>query len=464
LGRLTSDGTHQYTWNLASELIGYSGTDGAASFTYDGFGSRISRTTADGKTENYVLNYGLGLPALVTVKSAGADQRYYVYLPGGALLYAIEAATNSHHYYHFDENGSTEFLTDDTGHVTDRYGITPYGETVTSAGSTPNPFTWMGEWGVMREGSTPLYYMRFRYYDSATARFLSRDPIYQADPRSANPYQYALANPMSHADPMGLKGGITTATGFLMESNAPSTSVNATSALAIDLANGSEAAANARAVELTERMFDYYEWATQYVEGVLTDRATIHFEDWAAGTRNTPWVTWEQWLWNKVNYFGANRLVGEVAEAEANAARVSKIANIVRGGGTVLAGIGTAIQTGVAVVDDVHNGAGLIVTTTDAGSTLVSNVAMVAAPPLAVADIATGGAVSGGIHNALVTPNITARVVFGRTTSQDAHAIKSVYTRFAVGQYAWSAGEYYANTSAGEAATDFLAGVLGLFQ
>jgi len=66
-------------------------------------------------------------------------------------------------------------LTNDAGSVTDSYAITPYGETVTQNGSTQNPFTWMGAFGVMQEGSTGLYYMRARYYDSTTARFLSPD-------------------------------------------------------------------------------------------------------------------------------------------------------------------------------------------------------------------------------------------------------------------------------------------------
>jgi RHS repeat-associated protein len=138
------------------------------------------------------------------VQNASGDQRYYVYLPDGSLLYAIDAATNARHFYHFDHNGSTVLLTDDSGVVTDSYGITPYGETVTQTGSTDNPFTWLGAWGVMQEGSTGLYYMRARYYDSTTTRFLSPDPVVSADPMSVNPYQYAWANPNALADPSGM--------------------------------------------------------------------------------------------------------------------------------------------------------------------------------------------------------------------------------------------------------------------
>jgi RHS repeat-associated protein len=204
LGRLTQDSSRTYTWDLASRMTGYSGKDGSAAFGYDDFGARTSRTVG-GATENYVINYALGLPSIATVKSSGADSRYYVHLPDGSVLYAIDASGNARHWYHFDEAGSTAFLTSDSGAITDTYGVSPYGETVTQSGSTPNPFTWQGQFGVMQEGSTGLYYMRARYYDSATARFLSQDPVRSAAPAEIDPYQYALGDPQTLRDPRGLK-------------------------------------------------------------------------------------------------------------------------------------------------------------------------------------------------------------------------------------------------------------------
>jgi RHS repeat-associated protein len=206
LGRVTRDGLHTYTWDLGSRLTGYSGSDGSASFNYDALGMRIAKTSG-GATENYVINYALGLPAVSIVRAGSSDVRYYVYMPGGALLYSVEAADGKRHFYHFDEAGSTLFLTDDGGSVSDSYGVTPYGETITASGSTPNPFTFLGAYGVMQEGTTGLYYMRARYYDSTTARFLSPDPVLSLDPGGVNPYQYALANPLLLSDPLGLTPG-----------------------------------------------------------------------------------------------------------------------------------------------------------------------------------------------------------------------------------------------------------------
>jgi RHS repeat-associated protein len=127
-----------------------------------------------------------------------------VYLPDGSLLYSVEAADNRRRFYHFDEAGSTTYLTDDAGAVTDSYGMGPYGESITRSGNAENPFTFAGERGVMQEGDTGLYYMRARYYDSTTARFLSPDPLRSAAPGSLNPYPYADANPLLFDDPLGL--------------------------------------------------------------------------------------------------------------------------------------------------------------------------------------------------------------------------------------------------------------------
>ncbi len=203
LGRLTNDKLSTYVWDLATRLTSYQGAAGSASFTYDAFGMRLSRT-GSGVTETYAWNYALELPSVAIVSSGGKDQRYYVYTPDGTLTHAIDAATNVHHYYHFDEAGNTLLLTDEGGTVTDSYGITPFGESVTHTGSTPNPFTWQGKFGAMSEGSTGLFYMRARFYDAATARFLSRDPMDSIEPNQIDPYQYALNQPVSTNDPTGL--------------------------------------------------------------------------------------------------------------------------------------------------------------------------------------------------------------------------------------------------------------------
>ena len=59
------------------------------------------------------------------------------------------------------------------------------------------------EWSFTGEQNDPtgLEYLRARYYDPATGRFLSRDPL-----PGGHPYVYAVNNPALLIDPLGLCG------------------------------------------------------------------------------------------------------------------------------------------------------------------------------------------------------------------------------------------------------------------
>jgi RHS repeat-associated protein len=202
-GRLTSDSQRSYTWDMASRLISYSGAGGSASFSYDANGMMLSQSGSGG-TRQYVANYVFGLPAVAIVRDGNSqDLRYYVPLPGGASLYSMEASGGARHFFHYDEAGNTTFLTDDTGAVTDSYGITPYGESVVHTGASDNPFTFQGAAGAMQVESA-LYYMRARFYDGGSGRFISRDLVTRNTlPLRINPYQYAEGNPLTKFDPSG---------------------------------------------------------------------------------------------------------------------------------------------------------------------------------------------------------------------------------------------------------------------
>ena len=207
-GRLTNDNNGAtYQWSASSRLLSYTRPDGSASaITYDGLGQRISRTSG-GTTQTYVIDYATGLPTVAIIESGGSPVAYYVYTGDGLLLFRVDATTGGHGFYSFDDTGSTTFLTNDAGTITDTYGISPYGDVVTAGpgNSTANPFTWQAQDGVMQDPGTKLFYARFRYYDGATGRFLSRDPLFSPAPAEVNPYQYAAGDPVANGDPMGLK-------------------------------------------------------------------------------------------------------------------------------------------------------------------------------------------------------------------------------------------------------------------
>jgi len=212
MGRVTSQGSRTYSWNLASQLTSFNDGTNAATFTYDGLGG-INTMTTGGTVRSFVFNYLFRFPALAIVRQGGSDLRYYVHLPDGRLLYSIEA-NNTRHYYHFDEMGNTVLLSGDTGAATDSYAITPYGDIADHSGTADNPFTWQGQYGAFQEG-TALYNLRNRHYDASAARFVSRDSVLSTDPRSSEPYAYGNGNPLLFVDPFGTDSLLGDAVNFL---------------------------------------------------------------------------------------------------------------------------------------------------------------------------------------------------------------------------------------------------------
>jgi RHS repeat-associated protein len=82
------------------------------------------------------------------------------------------------------------------------YEYSPYGEVLSSEGSVESPYQYAGE---EFDEETGLLYLRARYYDPETDRFISRDPVRGTldNSLSQNPYAYALDNPVMYSDPSG---------------------------------------------------------------------------------------------------------------------------------------------------------------------------------------------------------------------------------------------------------------------
>ena len=204
-GRQTASPTNTFTWNDTGRLTG----TGDATLGYNGLGNLIRQTKGDTAT-HYYHNYGLGLSPIVAEKDevTGNWKHFYVWTPRGHLLYMIDAENdNLVRFYHFDNIGNTLFLTDPSGSVTDSYAYTPYGKLLTHQGTSNQPFTYLGKFGVRQEGTSGTFYqIGARFYDAVTSHYISREDSWPNiwRPEKLNPYQYGLANPISFIDVTGL--------------------------------------------------------------------------------------------------------------------------------------------------------------------------------------------------------------------------------------------------------------------
>jgi RHS repeat-associated protein len=194
----TIDEAALYPTSLDAATVGrhyYNGTNSrptAASYTYDGDGTRTAKTV-DGIKTALTWDAAEGLPLL---GSDGTNQ--YIYGPSGAPLEHVNTSTSATIYYHQDQQASTRALTDQNGNLTATYTTDAYGNPTSSTGTTLTSLRYNGEY---RDNESGLVYLRARYYDPTTAQFLTRDPAV-AVTRSA--YGYALDNPTNSVDPTGM--------------------------------------------------------------------------------------------------------------------------------------------------------------------------------------------------------------------------------------------------------------------
>ena len=200
-GRLASDSQRTFRWDGASRLREATGASGTLNFDYDAFGNIVSAG------RRWVWNYATTLPSPAIERTGNADAAYHVFTPAGEWLYSIDAQGGAL-YGLLDDAGNALAVADRLGAIAETYHVTPYGETVSRSGGASNPFTFRASEGVISLPGAGLYFMRARFYDAVSSRFLSPDPLVSTAAARANPYAYAAGNPLAYSDPTGLAPAI----------------------------------------------------------------------------------------------------------------------------------------------------------------------------------------------------------------------------------------------------------------
>jgi RHS repeat-associated protein len=192
-------GTTDLSFSSAGELLGVNGTAGAVSYAYDAAGVLVSRTDATG-TVGLVNDASGSLPHAV----AATDGSWWVY--AGSRPLAQATPDGQVHYLHQDVRGDVRLVTDEAGAVTDTFTYSVDGEVAARTGTTPVSVGWNGEY---TDPTTGMVWLRARWYDPTSARFITADPWQgnPASPVSLNRYLYANADPINNTDPSGLFTG-----------------------------------------------------------------------------------------------------------------------------------------------------------------------------------------------------------------------------------------------------------------
>jgi len=94
-------------------------------------------------------------------------------------------------------------LADPMGQVVQGYSFSPFGVSLGESGGEPYGFT-----GERWESQAELLYLRARYYQPGTGRFITEDPFprLRGEPQMLNQFVYVTNNPVNKVDPEGLYG------------------------------------------------------------------------------------------------------------------------------------------------------------------------------------------------------------------------------------------------------------------
>jgi RHS repeat-associated protein len=189
-GNTLNDGTNSYVWDARNRLV--SADNNAASFSYDPLGRRTAKTLLS-STTGFVYD---GVNP-VQEQSGGAVTANL--LTGGVDEYYLRMDTTGTYSYLTDALGSTVALTDSTGASVEQYSYGPYG-ILSSNGNDSNSYTYTGR----ESDGLGIDYYRARYYNPATGRFLSEDPL-GFDGGFTNLYAYVGDIPTKYTDPSGMQ-------------------------------------------------------------------------------------------------------------------------------------------------------------------------------------------------------------------------------------------------------------------
>ena len=185
--------TTTYSWDSRNRLTGITAPSLTASFKYDVLNRRVEKTV-NGNTVNYIYD---GAQAIAEITGGSVSAAILTGLNIDEVLARYAASGNR--TYLTDALGSVIAQANDTQAIENYYAYTPYGETTALGPDGGNA----AQYTARENDGTGLYYYRARYYDPVLKQFTSEDPIGLRG--GINSYRYVGGNPVSFADPMGLR-------------------------------------------------------------------------------------------------------------------------------------------------------------------------------------------------------------------------------------------------------------------
>ena len=150
----------------------------------EGWVQTPNHNTAEGSTPGTPISWNE--PSTPDDPQAG-----YGYIPN-------DTTTEETFFFHSDHLGSTSYITDDKGNITQYDAYLPYGELLVDEHSSSEDMPYKFN-GKEFDEETGLYYYGARYFDPRLSLWMSTDRFAEKYPNSS-PYSYCLGNPLGYID------------------------------------------------------------------------------------------------------------------------------------------------------------------------------------------------------------------------------------------------------------------------
>ena len=200
VGNTIQAADHSYEYNNANRLSQAMVNGLTTDYRYNALGQRTLKTNAN---ESVLFIYDLNGQLIGEYDSSSSTIMEYVYLNGKTL--ALLNNQNEIYFVHNDHLGTPQHMSNLASNIVWKAEYTPFGEAeidedVDGDGRlVKNNQRFLGQY---YDWETELNYNYFRYYESATGRYITSDPIGLAG--GINTYAYALQNSINNIDPYGL--------------------------------------------------------------------------------------------------------------------------------------------------------------------------------------------------------------------------------------------------------------------
>ena len=292
IGNPLSDGTWTYTWGAGRQLRQMSRTGMTVQFKYDHNGLRTQKIVTENgvtTTTDYTLH-----GKLVTEMRRGNDILHFFY-DNQSRPAKVEYNGTMYTYVH-NLQGDIIGILDSTGALVVEYKYDAWGRPLSVAGTLKttlgaiNPFRYRG---YVYDEETELYYLRSRFYNAVTKRFMNVDAILGEIGHicSHNVFVYCKNTPLKVFDSDGANLRSSVISAFSSIINAVVGAVDKVVTKIVYAAKCSSNKKTSDAIDLTERLTSEMEKNYAYMNDYLAEKAKKYGAFIAYGLANAEFAS-----------------------------------------------------------------------------------------------------------------------------------------------------------------------------